>query len=247
MKKPGEAPLIAFHGEPGIKDRYLARVRLHREADRLVRGRGWEGGRGCAVGCTLESYDHSRYPIELGIPVELAHLEDRIFENLPHAEALQWPERFLDAATPGADLSRVWPLFAVWLLTDDACGVIQYAKTEAQRASIQAVADLYREGVPSDDRRWAAAAAYAYAYAADAYAAAYDAAYAAATCQPHWRHCADKLIELMASCMTARERAAAAVGLGCGLTGAHATGLMDAIERAITAAVKEHRARKGTP
>ena len=85
----------AFHNDPAVKAKYLARVRMHREADHLTQGVGWESNgvtRGCAVGCTLEAYDHRRYPIELGLPEWLARLEDRIFEGLPHADALSWPE-----------------------------------------------------------------------------------------------------------------------------------------------------------
>lgn len=68
---------------------------------------GWENGKGCAIGCTLEGYDHERYPIELGIPVELAHLEEQIFEGLSNGEAKDFPLEFLEAIPLGADLSGV--------------------------------------------------------------------------------------------------------------------------------------------
>jgi hypothetical protein len=58
----------SFHNDPAIKAKYIARTEAHRAADNLIRGTGWENGKGCAVGCTLENYDHSQYPIELGIP-----------------------------------------------------------------------------------------------------------------------------------------------------------------------------------
>ena len=99
--------LRAYHGDQAIKDKYLARIRAHAAADALTQGIGWDDGKGCAVGCTLEAYDHSLYPIELGIQEWLAHLEDRIFEGLPAAEAMTWPEAFLEAITPGADLEPV--------------------------------------------------------------------------------------------------------------------------------------------
>jgi len=97
----------AFHNDPEIKQKYLARVRAHREADRLIQGTGWEQGRGCAVGCTLEAYDHARYPVELGLPTWLAYLEDRIFEGLPADQAMAWPARFLEAIPVGADVEPV--------------------------------------------------------------------------------------------------------------------------------------------
>lgn len=99
--------LRAFHGDQAVKDKYLARVRAHAAADQLVQGIGWERGKGCAIGCTLEAYDHARYPIELGLPEWLARLEDAIFEGLPRDEAMVWPESFLEAIHPGADLEPV--------------------------------------------------------------------------------------------------------------------------------------------
>jgi len=105
-------PLRAYHGDPAIKAKYIARIRAHRAAEHLTQGIGWSDDdptqiRGCAVGCTLESYDHSRYPIELGLPEWLAYLEDSIFEGLPAEEAQAWPESFLGAIQPGVDTEPV--------------------------------------------------------------------------------------------------------------------------------------------
>lgn len=80
------APLRAFHGDPAIKRKYLARILAHAKADEIVQGIGYEHNgtvRGCAVGCTLDVYDHARYPIELGLPEWIGHLEDCIHEGLP--------------------------------------------------------------------------------------------------------------------------------------------------------------------
>ena len=182
--------MIAYHGQQAIKDKYLARVAAHRAANELIRGTGWDADRnkGCAVGCTLDNYDHAAYETELGIPRLLARLEDGIFESLPIDQAMEWPERFLATIRPGADLSLVGPRFLRWLLADPKDGVLRFAQTDQQRSSIQGVADLYArqiEGHPPNSEDWNAAAdaadaaaAAAAAYAADAAAAA--AAYAAA-------------------------------------------------------------------
>src|SRR5262245_36437505 len=142
--------LLAYHGKKSVKSKYLSRLREHRRLDHLVQGTGWEkngsGPKGCAVGCTLEKYDHARYPIELGIPVELAHLEDAIFEGLPKKEAMAWPSAFLNAIPVGADLSMVWPKFALWLLSDPKEGVIRFVEKPeyaAQKKAIEGVAALY--------------------------------------------------------------------------------------------------------
>jgi len=175
----------AYHNDARIKNKYLKRVRDHAAKDDLVKGNYWENGKGCAVGCTIHSSDHSAYETELGIPEVLAWLEDRIFEELPNADAMLWPERFLSAIRPGADLSLVWPKFAVWLLVDETAGSIRHAKTPAARAAIEKVASLYTRmisGVKIERKEWAAAAHAAFGAARDAaaHAAHADAAHASA-------------------------------------------------------------------
>ena len=76
------ANLIAFHGDPSIKAKYLARIAAHRAADQLVRGATGQNGKGCAVWCTLDKYEHAAYETELGIPRSLARIEDGLFEYL---------------------------------------------------------------------------------------------------------------------------------------------------------------------
>ena len=100
-------PLLAWHGDPALKKSTVAIMAAHRKADTLVKGLYWENGRGCAVGCLVHGSDHALYESRFGIPQTLARLEDTIFENLPNADAMRWPERFLKAARPGADLSLV--------------------------------------------------------------------------------------------------------------------------------------------
>ena len=125
----------AYHDDQAVKAKYIGRVRTHREADNLIQGTGWENGKGCAVGCTLESYDHAAYEAELGVPRMLAHLEDAIFEGLAEAEAQAWPERFLKAIPVGADLSLVGWQYLDWLLsdlpeTDDSDSVVWRVRDE---------------------------------------------------------------------------------------------------------------------
>ena len=164
--------LRAFHNDPKIKEKYLARVIAHREADQLVKGRYWEGGKGCAVGCTVHSSSHAAYEKDLGIPQVLARLEDRIFENIPNDLALTWPERFLSAIGVGADLSKVWPKFAIFLLTDAS----QCASRHRQCRIVSRCFERQLNDEMVDWKRVKVAAA-AYAAAADAAA---DAALSAA-------------------------------------------------------------------
>jgi hypothetical protein len=218
--------LIAFHSKPAEKAKILKQLRTHAKADEIIQGQYWENGRGCAVGCTLHGSNHADYEPKFGIPQVLARLEDRIFEGLPNAEAKKWPITFMSAIKPGADLSDVWPQFAIWLLADSKKGVIRFAKTDAQRAVIDGVAELYRQRIPYGDPKWAlarnaayAAAAAAAAYAADAAATtadAYAAAYAAAATTAaadarkiHWKACAAKLLELLAAAPVRKAKRAA--------------------------------------
>jgi hypothetical protein len=105
--------MLSFHGKQEIKDKYLNRVIKHRELDNIIQGIGWENGKGCAVGCTLENYNHSRYPMELGLPEWLARLEDKIFEELPKEKAMLWPERFLDAIPVGVCVEKVKHIISI--------------------------------------------------------------------------------------------------------------------------------------
>ena len=106
----------AFHNDPAIKAKYLARVENHIKLDNLVRGETGDGGKGCAVWCTLDAYDHARYPIELGIPEWLARVEDKIFEEMSEQKSRTWPRDFLDAIAPGADLEKAKAPFLIMVL-----------------------------------------------------------------------------------------------------------------------------------
>jgi hypothetical protein len=184
--------LIAYHGKQSIKDEILEQLDAHYVADEIIKGIYWENGKGCAVGCTIHSGIHSEYEPIFGIPTILAFLEDVIFEGLPNELAKEWPIKFMSAIQPGADLSKVWPKFAVFLLTDEKYGAIQYAINDDQKNAIKKVADLYSQNKEVFYREWrdaanaaasaANAASYAGAYfaARAANAAAYTAASAAA-------------------------------------------------------------------
>jgi hypothetical protein len=187
--------LRAFHGDPAVKRKYLARVRAHAKADEIIHGIYWEGGKGCAVGCTIHSGDHSAYETEVGIPRVLARLEDGIFEALPNGDSKLWPGKFLASITPGTDLGMVWPQFAVWLLVDPKWGVFRHSRGSS-KAAIQAVADAYQSVVSKTGKSidW-------YKLRVDAAdAAAVDAVVAAVAYATRQKACmaqADKLLELL--------------------------------------------------
>lgn len=182
--------MLSFHNDPKIKKKYLARVLAHQKADEIFK-RVYvdnEKRKYCAVGCTIHSSFHKKYENELGIPMILARLEDRIFENLPDDRAKIWPYEFLNCIHIGVDLSNIWPKFACWLLTDKKHGVIQYANTKKQKEIIRLISDYYKNPEKITKEQWNTAAATAYVtyaaaasvYAAAAYYATADRAAAAA-------------------------------------------------------------------
>ena len=127
--------MLSFHSDPSIKSNYLARVAGHADADEIVKGRYWENGKGCAVGCTIHGETHESFERELGIPQMLAWLEDVIFEGLPNQLAKTWPGRFLSSVAPGRDLSPVGWQFLHWLLTES--GLAQFDHVLIKTAVVQ--------------------------------------------------------------------------------------------------------------
>ena len=201
----------AFHNTPVKKRELIASLKAHAAADRLVKGRYWGDGKGCAVGCSIHDfkpgYENSYIAYEelFNIPAQVAALEDGLFEALPDELAMRWPLRFTRAVRVGANLSMVWPRFAVWMLTDPAEGVIRFAATVTSRAAIKNVSVLYQRRIAGDEpskEEWDASAA----WAASAASAARDssaawaarAAWAAWAARDAWtERQSDKLIELI--------------------------------------------------
>ena len=173
--------MLAFHNDPAIKDKYLARVEQHQKADEIVQGYYWENGKGCAVGCTIHGSNHEAYEEELGIPRAIARLEDGIFERLSAAEAKGFPVSFLKAIPVGADLSMVVNRWLYWQLVDKENGVIRYAHKDGKIA-IERVATLLSRKIEGEEVSQVdlgnarTAAANAAAASADAHASAANAA-----------------------------------------------------------------------
>jgi hypothetical protein len=108
--------MLSYHNNHAIKEKYLARVQQHALADEIIKGQYWEGGKGCAVGCTIHSSEHAAYESELGLPTWLARLEDALFEGCPNEYSKTFPERFLEAINVGSDLTTVCFKFAAYLM-----------------------------------------------------------------------------------------------------------------------------------
>lgn len=101
--------MLSYLNDPAVKAKYQLRFENHRKMDQVIQGTGFDktSGRGCFVGCTLNGYDHSRFPVELGWPEWLARLADKIFEGISSAEAPQFGTDLLAAVPVGVDLENV--------------------------------------------------------------------------------------------------------------------------------------------
>jgi hypothetical protein len=141
--------VISFHGDEQLKQKYLRRVRNHRLADQIVKGIYWEGGKGCAVGCTIHSSDHWTYEEVLGIPNQFAYIQEVLFEHLPNSEAKWFPERFLRSIPVGLDLYPAFWKFVLYLLLDEREGLMGI---DSERDAAPMVADLYRAAI--EDREF---------------------------------------------------------------------------------------------
>jgi len=142
--------LTAFHSKTEIKKKYLDRVKQHEKLDEIAHGFYWENGKGCAVGCTIEGNDHMRYEKELGIPVEIAYLEDHIFENLKNGESKKFPAQFLNSIKVGADLSNVVAQIVIWQFEDKKYGlknIKEVAENKEVMAWCEEVVALYRRSM----------------------------------------------------------------------------------------------------
>src|SRR5262249_54061623 len=127
----------------------------------------------------LEAYDHSRYPVELGIPEWLARLEDTLFENMSMEKSRTWPLDFLSAIKPGADLERIKGPFLIVVLKS-VLETFDHKKFPQAKAAVDGAIALWeREDIGSPEFLEAARAARAAAKAAKAAEAAAWAAAAA--------------------------------------------------------------------
>ncbi len=175
--------LIAYHGSQEIKDATVARMVGHIEADELVRGLGFENGRGCAVGCTLNKYEHKAFETELGIPEWVAHLNDTLHENTSDDV---WPTlqlRFLRAVEPGMSFDGLDFKIKSFIQARNIERVQGLDISETLKAevikSIQTVKVLCDE-FSEDDELWSAAESAAWSAAESAARSAESAAESAA-------------------------------------------------------------------
>lgn len=72
------------------KQFYLDRIIAHENADEVVRGKTWDGTKGCSIGCTLNDYSHSAYAAAGIGPEWLAKVQDVLFEGMSETKSRTW-------------------------------------------------------------------------------------------------------------------------------------------------------------
>ena len=168
----------AFHGYASVKEKYIARVEAHMAADEVTRGVGFEPASGgkkakmCAVGSTLDAYDHSRYPFELGIPEWLARVEDTLFEGMSVEKSKTWPRDFLNVIDLGVNLERAKAPFLLVVLRSTLRTFDHTGNPKVAAAVQGAIALWERSDIGTLD--WISAASAAESAARSAASAAYD-------------------------------------------------------------------------
>ena len=159
--------LLSFKADESVKQFYLNRLLAHEKADEIIQGVGWEDGKGCAVGCTLNNYDHAAYETELGLPEWLARLEDTLFENIPNADAKKFPRELLEAIPVGRNLDKVKWQFCSYLINENIERVLKLTFEEklkqqvldAQRQVLAVHTSAIKSGVWDESAAWSAESA----------------------------------------------------------------------------------------
>lgn len=140
--------MLSYLNSPAIKAKYIARMQAHIAADELIQGTGWAGSKGCSIGCTFDAYSHLNYPDLLGLPAELAHMNDAIFEGLSKAAAKKFALDFLKAVPVGVDCSSV--LVSTAIARHERSLVCLAANNEPYavqcKEAIQGVIDWFKNG-----------------------------------------------------------------------------------------------------
>jgi len=145
----------AFENVTMTKQEMIEALKWHQEQDNFVRGEYFRDGKGCAVGCSLESVartknislkdfgNHSLYETYLGIPEWLARVEDTIFEGVGVKRSKTWPLEFIEAVNTGANLENVKAPFLIFVLESNL-ERLKDVKFKQQREAVEGAIALWK-------------------------------------------------------------------------------------------------------
>lgn len=159
----------AFLNDPKVQTKFIDRVQTHHDLDEIIKGKYWEDGKGCAVGCTVHSGSHNCYELELGIPEWMARLEDALFEGMPNEHAKEFPLKLLKAIPLGFEnWQHIYHQIHRFILKD-------ICKDTDNKLVKQAICDIITLHMKEskDESAWSAARSAAWSAKSAAWAAAY--------------------------------------------------------------------------
>jgi hypothetical protein len=139
----------AFHNNPTIKAQHLARLGAQHAAGEIVQNQ-------------FDCSNNVPYELELGIPWNVAWLQDDIFETLPEHFAPAFVLRFLEVIPVGTDLSGVYDQWCLWMLTNPIHGLVPIS----DKPSVKQMGELFARAVAGDPptpKAWASTANLAWA------------------------------------------------------------------------------------
>ncbi len=113
----------AFLNKKEIKNDSISKLEKHIFQGDLTKSEYWNGSKGTAVGCTVQSFDCSKYEVELGIPKDVAFLEDAVFNELPLTQGGPFAVNFLESINIGSDLSKLYSQIIIWQFEDVKYGL----------------------------------------------------------------------------------------------------------------------------
>lgn len=144
----------SFFNDQKIKDKYVKRMAAHRQADELIRGVGFQEGKGCFIGCILNNYDHSQFENELNIPEWVGRVFDVLYEGMSIDRYIEFTT-VLEDIPLGSDLNKIKRPFMIFIL-ESLFDQFDNEKFPEVTQAIKKVIDLHQSNSDSE-AAWAAA------------------------------------------------------------------------------------------
>lgn len=147
--------MLTYNNDPGIKAKYQTRFAAHIAAGHVVQEIGFEfdSGRGCFLGCTLDSYDPVAFERELHWPLWFVHLCDKVHEGLPRAEAPAWGTALYEQVPIGVNLDDAQVPILLCIQRRNLARVANAPEPYGQRCrdAIQGAIDWLSDPAPAAD------------------------------------------------------------------------------------------------
>jgi len=171
----------AFTNTIITKEELVSELKKHQLADNFIKGDYFEDGKGCAVGCSLESVsrlngldleyfdDHSQYEEYFGLPEFFAQLTDKLFEGMSLEKSKSFPKDVIEAVKIGSDVSKIETKFKIAVLNRN---LITLAKLDNDHGVIEITKNVIAALKSGDKDELAAARSAASSIAYSAWSAA---------------------------------------------------------------------------